>query len=160
MNSSFVGALCSGSIVCLLLAVLSPSALASTQELCPATNGVLDFTWEETGVVVGYAVGHGILTYETRQYPVDIRGGGILTFGHAVMKATACVENLERLRELAGTYWSVGGGASVDNGSFIADMENERGIDLHVRGHMKGPMISGQIARFSVRFGPGTIPDF
>ncbi|KDE20558.1 hypothetical protein AZ09_06950 [Acetobacter aceti 1023] len=141
-----------------ILAGMIPSVVYA-QPKCKHADGSLDLILHETGVVVNYGTGHGVFTYGTRQYTVEIKGGGILTFGSATIKATACVTNLGRVRDLAGTYWTIGGAASITNGSFVADMENARGVDMHVQGRVHGPLISGQIARFSVRFTSGNVPD-
>ncbi|KDE20576.1 hypothetical protein AZ09_07065 [Acetobacter aceti 1023] len=134
-------------------------SLVYAQPKCTNADGSLDLIFHETGIVVGYGAGHGIFTDGARQFPVEIKGGGLLTFGHATLKATACVTNLGRLHDLAGTYWTIGGAASITNGIFTADMENARGVDMHVQGQVQGPLIAGQIARFSLRFTSDNRPE-
>ncbi|WP_064775965.1 hypothetical protein [Acetobacter pasteurianus] len=126
---------------------------------CRQEDGSINLTLHETGVVVGYGSGQGVFTEGTHHYPVEIKGGGLLTFGNATLQATACVTNLNRLSDLAGTYWTIGGAASITNGIFVADMENARGVDMHVQAQVHGPLIAGQVARFSLQFMSNNRPD-
>ncbi|KDE19090.1 hypothetical protein QQM41_13370 (plasmid) [Acetobacter sp. AC2005] len=52
---------------------------------CRQEDGSINLTLHETGVVVGYGSGQGVFTEGTHHYPVEIKGGRLLTFGNATL---------------------------------------------------------------------------
>ena len=71
----------------------------------------------------------------------------MLSFGSASFVGTGCVRNLGRLKDLNGTYWTIGGDIAIGRGSIGIDMENARGVDIAFSGQAHGAHVAGQISR-------------
>ena len=135
-----------------LLALASFLALHGTaQAACEATDARIELSAHHIAVGVGYMWGRGTLYDGTHAYPFTIRGGGMPSVGGMTLSGQGCVRNLARLQDFNGTYWSVGGTATIHHGTAGLVMENGRGVDINLVADTRGAFLSGQIARLSFR---------
>ncbi|MBV1829189.1 hypothetical protein HNW77_03405 [Komagataeibacter sp. AV436] len=139
-----------------LVALASSLALHGTaQATCAATDARIELSAHHVAVGVGYVWGQGTLYDGTHAYPFTIKGGGIPSVGGMALSGQGCVRNLGRLQDFNGTYWSVGGTATIHHGTAGLVMENGRGVDINLAARTRGALLSGQVARLSFRLKGG-----
>jgi hypothetical protein len=69
-------------------------------------------------LVAGAGAGHGVLTFDGRDYPFRVSGLSLgLAIGASTNRLVGRAAYLTRLNDFAGTYTSVGGGAALPEGS-------------------------------------------
>ncbi|WP_231850412.1 hypothetical protein [Komagataeibacter medellinensis] len=144
LSYRFVAGACS---VLLALTTLSHAARAA----CGEHDVRIELSARQVGVMVGYMWGRGVLHDGPHAYPFTVRGGGMLSLGGARMSGLGCVRNLARIRDFNGTYWTVGGTATLGRGTTGIDMENARGVDIQFAGRSHGAQLSGQVSRLYFR---------
>ncbi|MFT8711309.1 hypothetical protein [Komagataeibacter rhaeticus] len=130
-----------------LLAVTTLSHTARAQAGCRAQDVRIELSARQVGLMVGYMWGRGVLHDGAHVYPFSVRGGGMLSLGGARVSGQGCVRNLARIRDFNGTYWTVGGTATLGHGATGIDMENARGVDIRFSGRSHGAQLSGQVSR-------------
>ena len=134
-----------------LLAITARSHTAHAQAGCGDHDVRIELSARQVGVMVGYMWGRGILHDGPHAYPFTVHGGGMLSLGGARLSGQGCVRNLARIRDFNGTYWTVGGTATLGHGTAGIDMENARGVDIQFSGRSHGAQLSGQVSRLSFR---------
>ena len=140
------------------LVVLASSLVfhGTAQAACEATDARIELSAHHVAAGIGYVWGQGTLYDGTHAYPFTIRGGGMPSVGGMVMRAQGCVRNLGHLQDFNGTYWSVGGTATIHHGTAGLVMENARGVDINLVASTRGAFLSGQVARLSLRMKGGS----
>ncbi|POF62834.1 hypothetical protein [Novacetimonas maltaceti] len=140
-----------------LSALMIPLLLGVTtraQAQCTRADAVIDMSARQVGIGIGYLWGHGTLSDRTHVYRFTVRGGGALSLGGASLSGRGCVRNLARVQDFNGTYWTVGGTATLHRGTAGIVMENGRGIDIDFHARTRGAQLSGQVSRLSFRLTP------
>lgn len=135
---------------------LGNTALARAQ--CARPDIVMDMSAHQVSAGIGYLWGHGTLSDGAHVYRFTVRGGGAPGLGGMSMSGRGCVRNLARVQDFNGTYWTIGGTATLYRGTAGIVMENGRGIDIDFHGHTRGVQLSGQISRLSFRIVDPRIP--
>ncbi|MCE2579451.1 hypothetical protein NO263_02585 [Gluconacetobacter entanii] len=135
-----------------LYALMTPLFLGTAAHAqCARSDAVIDMSAHQVGAGIGYLWGHGTLSDGAHSYRFTVRGGGALSLGGVSLSGRGCVRNLARVQDFNGTYWTVGGTATMNHGTAGIVMENGKGtdIDFHARTH--GAQLSGQVSRLSFR---------
>jgi hypothetical protein len=116
--------------------------LASSASQAQAAEGAPDATFTLSGgavaVGVGYTWGDGVLHYKGKDYPFSVSGLSVIDIGLARIDANGEVFNLRRIEDFPGTYVAAGVGATIAGGGFVASMENQAGVIMHMRSTTAG----------------------
>jgi len=106
----------------------------------PAT---IEFEIYKAGFVVGVSGGRGTLHFEGKAYPLSIGGVSVgATAGISKAELIGEVHNLQKLRDIEGTYSAVQAGLTLGGGEKITRLENARKVRLDVRGKQIGIELS------------------
>lgn len=103
----------------------------------PNARIAIDIT--QGGFIIGGTSGEGLIRYHRRDYPVTVSG---LRFG-AIIGATSGtisgrITNLTSLRDVEGTYTSIGASGSIGSGKNYQQFKNDRGVHLELHGIQDG----------------------
>jgi hypothetical protein len=79
---------------------------------------------------IGVNWGSGTLSYQGKEYPVDVKGLSVGDVGVSKIEATGKVYNLKKLEEFDGNYTGVGAGAAVAGGGAMVAMKNQNGVTV------------------------------
>lgn len=134
-------------------AILALSGTAKAHAVCKSTDPIIEFTARHIAIGFGYLWGHGTLYDGPHKYSLTIRGGGMPGVGGILLEGTGCVRNLARITNFNGTYWTVGGTATINHGTAGIVMENAQGVDIQINAKTKGAQLSGQIGRLCLHLG-------
>ncbi|WP_133258733.1 hypothetical protein [Novacetimonas cocois] len=135
--------------LCFLMGFLLVHGTVQAREACASPDVRLTLSARQIGVGVGYLWGHGTLSEGGQTYRFTVRGGGMLSLGGMTLSGQGCARNLARLQDFNGTYWTVGGTATIHHGTAGIVMENARGVDIHLHANTRGAQLSGQVSRLS-----------
>jgi hypothetical protein len=116
------------------LLVLVSWALAQEKK----TSGTLKLSEGSVGVGIGFSWGHGVLTYEGKEYPFSVQGLSVADVGISRAEATGVVYNLTQLADFNGNYTAVTAGAAVGGGAGATTMRNQNGVVIDLTGTTQG----------------------
>src|SRR5260370_19214331 len=114
------------SVVVVAGMVLLLGGLASARDAAPAAT--LTLTEESVGVGVGLTRGHGVLTYQGRDYPFSAKGLSVGELGVMRAEANGTVYHLGTLADFNGSYTSAEAEATVAAGAGITIMRNQNPV--------------------------------
>lgn len=103
------------------------------------------------GFIIGGTSGEGYVRYHRRNYPVTIRGvrfGAII--GATKARMTGRISNLTSLRDVEGTYTSIGASASAGAGKNYLQFKNDRGVHLELYGPQDGLELSLDVGGMTI----------
>jgi hypothetical protein len=109
------------------LSVALTAALAAEDKKPDAT---LKLSGGSVAAGVGVNWGGGTLTYEGKDYPVEVKGLSVGDVGVTKIEASGKVYNLKKLADFDGNYTAVGAGAAVAGGGGVAAMKNQNGVTV------------------------------
>ncbi|MEO8991845.1 MAG: EipA family protein [Nitrosospira sp.] len=78
----------------------------------------------------GFSWGSGTLTYQGKDYPVEIQGFTLLDIGASRIDAVGRVYNLNNLEDFNGNYAGVDGGLTIAGGANAAALRNQNGVNV------------------------------
>ncbi len=125
---------------------MSFAALASIACLAPVVTTLAasmpDATFSLSGGAVatsiGYTWGDGTLQFEGKSHPFSISGLSVIDIGVESIDGRGDVFNLKTVDDFPGTYIAAGAGATLSGGGFVAAMENEKGVIVHLHSNTSG----------------------
>ena len=79
---------------------------------------------------LGVNWGSGTLSYQGKEYPVDVKGMSVGDVGVSKIEASGKVYNLKKLEDFDGNYTGVGTGAAVGGGGAVVAMKNQNGVSV------------------------------
>ena len=141
---------CLMAIAGVVAAITMTAATVVPTQAHPTARIEIDIT--QGGFVIGGTSGHGIVRYHRRNYPVTINGvrlGAIIGATNAVLAGR--VTNLTSLRDVEGTYTSIGASASMGNGKNYQQFRNEHGVQLELYGWQDGLEMSLDVGGMTLR---------
>jgi len=116
----------------------------------PNAKIAIDIT--QGGFIIGGTSGEGLVRYHRRDYPVTVSGlrfGAIIGLTNATISGR--ITNLTSLRDLEGTYTSIGASASIGSGKNRQQFKNDRGVHLELYGVQDGLEMSLDIGGMTIR---------
>ena len=125
------------------------AAGVTTSVAHPTAKIQIDVT--QGGFIFGGTDGTGYVRYHRRNYPVRVSG---LRFG-AIIGATRAqlsgrISNLTSLRDIEGTYTSLGASASIGQGRNRQQFRNDRGVHLELYGYQDGLELSLDVGGMTI----------
>ena len=116
---------------------LTPATTSSAQD------ATIEMDVFKVGFIVGGSGGRGILYYKGKGYRLNVGGISLgATIGASKAELVGEVYNLSKPEDIAGTYTAVSGSAVLGGGASAADLQNVKGVRLHVRGRSIGLELS------------------
>jgi hypothetical protein len=135
----------------LVLALLL--AWASSVTILHAQSGTVRVMVGKAGLIVGAGGGRGTLTYRGRDYRFRVTGLSLgLTAGGSINRLTGEVSYLDDVKDFAGTYTSVGLGGALAGGIGGAQLRNDKGVMLTLRGAKAGLELSANLSNIRIAF--------
>ncbi|MBR0955019.1 hypothetical protein [Bradyrhizobium canariense] len=121
------------------LAVLALLAFVSTTPSLAQVSGQVRVKIVKAGLLVGGGAGTGVLTYRGRNYPFRVTGLSLgVTAGASFGRLEGRASGIREVRDFAGTYSSVGGGAALIGGINGVQLRNDKGITIVLQGPKAG----------------------
>ena len=127
--------------------------LASSIPVYPshAKTGFLRVSFTKAGLVAGAGAGHGVLTFDGRDYPFGVSGLSLgLTIGASTNRLVGRAAYLTRLNDFAGTYTSVGGGVALAGGIGRVQLKNDKGVIITLEGAKAGVEFSANLSSIKI----------
>jgi hypothetical protein len=79
---------------------------------------------------VGISWGGGTLTYQGKDYPIDVKGLSVGDVGASKIEGSGKVYNLKSIDDFNGNYTAVAAGATVAGGGSVTTMRNQNGVTV------------------------------
>ena len=118
-----------------ILAALAATIVAQPPDK-PAATVELSGGSLAAGVGIDWAT--GVLHYDGRDVPIDVKGVSFARVGASTVTASGEVYQLTRLSDFAGTYSAVSAGAAFNNGRGVTAMQNDQGVMINLRSTAAG----------------------
>lgn len=116
-----------------------------------AQDATIELEVFKAGFIIGGGGGSGTLFYKGKGYRLDVGGISLgATIGVSKAELIGEVHNLKKPEDIAGTYTAVGGSAVLGGGVRAADLENSKGVRLHVQGRSIGLELSLDLAGLQI----------
>jgi len=81
---------------------------------------------------VGISWGGGTLTYQGKDYPVDVKGLSVGEVGATKIEGSGSVYNLKKIEDFDGNYTAAGAGMAVAGGASAVTMKNQNGVTVNL----------------------------
>ena len=121
-----------------LLAALSSVVLLGALTPAQAATGTVRIAVAKGGFIVGVGGGNGTLSFQGRTYRVSVGGISVGTIGIAKADLVGTASNLRTASDIAGTYTAVSASVAVAGGGKVAQLQNEKGVVLKLKGRQVG----------------------
>jgi hypothetical protein len=112
------------------------SSLARAQEETP--DGTVKFSTGSVAAGIGFSWGSGVLTYQGKEYPLDVSGLSVVDVGITKAEASGNVYHLKKLADFSGNYTGVSAGATIAGGGGGMAVKNQNGVVLNLSGTTQG----------------------
>lgn len=103
-----------------------------------APNATLSLESTSVAIGIGYSWGEGEVTYQGKQYDVDVSGMSVVDLGVSTLSIAGDVYHLEKLEDLNGTYFAVSAGIAVAGGGEGTYMKNQNGVVIKLAAAQEG----------------------
>jgi len=91
---------------------------------------------------IGVSWGSGTLTFQGKDYPIDVTGLSVGDVGATKIEAKGNVYNLKNLSDFDGNYTGVGAGATAAGGGSAVTMKNQSGVTVDLLSTTQGVKIA------------------
>ncbi len=119
-----------------VMAFMAVAALGLALGVAQAEEKKVDATLKlEGGSIaagIGLSWGKGTLTYQGKDYPVDVKGLTVGDVGVTSIEAAGKVYGLKSIGDFNGNYTGVGAGATVAGGGAVSVMRNQAGVTVEL----------------------------
>ena len=112
-----------------LIVAIFTASVALAQDQPDAT---FTFTGGSVSLGVGYVWGHGVLTYQGKEYPFSVHGLSAPALGGSHVSASGTVYGLKSLEDFNGTFMAATASATAGGGAGASAMRNQRGVVIHL----------------------------
>ena len=129
MIAAILTALTSVGLPQVLLAADSPNKMSAEELKKSPVSATLDLDVKQIGLILGGQRGEGVLHYQGKDYPFQLRGlqVGVIA-GATRSNATGEVRMLNNLDDFAGNYSAVVAGVAVGKGGDTSSFQNNKGV--------------------------------
>ena len=91
---------------------------------------------------VGVSWGSGTLTYNGKDYPIDVKGLSVGDVGLTKIEASGKVFNLKNLDDFSGNYTAAAAGLTAAGGAGGAVMKNQNGVTVELVSTTQGVKVA------------------
>ena len=121
----------------------SPAAAAQDPGAPGRPTGTVTLQAKAAAVGVGYTWGDGVLTFNGRRYPFEVKGITVADVGFSRLSGRGRVYNLKRVEDFTGTYAASTGEATVGRGLAGQILVNAAGVQLRIDNVTRGARLAG-----------------
>jgi hypothetical protein len=104
--------------------------VARAQDKTP--DATLKLSGGSVAAGIGISWGGGTLTYNGKDYPIDVKGLSVGDVGITKVEGSGKVYNLKNLNDFNGNYTAVMAGATVAGGGSVSAMKNQNGVTVEL----------------------------
>jgi hypothetical protein len=122
------------------LAAVAATSLVLLGATAPsqAASGTVNIRATKAGFIVGVGGGSGTLRFEGRTYRLSVGGISMGTIGVATADLVGTASNMRTASDIAGTYTAVSASVAIAGGGKVAELRNEKGVVLKLKGRQIG----------------------
>jgi hypothetical protein len=120
--------------------VLGPAAFGAEEAKKP--DATIQFSGGSVAAGIGYSWGSGTLTFQGKEYPIEVKGLSAGAVGVTSVTAHGKVYNLKKLEDFDGNYTAASAGATVAGGGSVTAMRNQNGVVVEAVSTTEGASIS------------------
>jgi len=115
---------------CVLLFVLIAAMLFASTAMASSEKptGTVSVELKSVAIGIGGEWGHGVLTFQGKEYKFKMSGFSVVDVGISSISATGHVYHLKNVSDFAGTYSAAEAGIAVGAGAGAQAMENQNGV--------------------------------
>jgi len=114
-------------------------------------DAVIKLQGGSVAVGIGYSWGGGTLTYQGKNYPLEVKGLSVGDVGATSYDTAGSVYHLNKLSDFDGNYTAVGTGVTVAGGASAATMRNQNGVVINLVSTTQGLKFSFGAAGVSMK---------
>ena len=115
---------CVLSFVLIAAMLFASTAMASGEK----PSGTISVELKSVAIGIGGEWGHGVLTFQGKEYKLKMSGFSVVDVGIASVSAEGHVYHLKNVSEFAGTYSAAEAGIAVGAGAGASTMKNQNGV--------------------------------
>ena len=119
----------------------------------PLPDATLTLTGGVVAFGIGYAWGHGTLSYQGQTLTVRVHGISLGDLGTARINAHGVVYKLSCLDDFAGRYVAVSAGAAIARGESAAFLQNKHGVVIELESKITGVRFTLAATRLWITLG-------
>ncbi len=120
-----------------LATALLATGLAMAEEKKPV--GTVSLEEEQIGFLLGGSRGSGVLTYEGKEHPFQVKGlSAGMNVGVSKMSASGEVYDMKGIDQFPGTYTKLDASVAVGGGMGGMHLKNEHGVIMTLHARTKG----------------------
>jgi len=123
-----------GLIVLITCALFAATAVA--KDVQPSATVSIELT--SVAVGVGGEWGHGVLTFQGKEYKFKMNGFSVVDVGVSKISATGNVYHLKNVSDFAGTYSAAEAGIAIGAGAGASTMKNQNGVVMSLTSKKAG----------------------
>ena len=125
-------------------------AAAKAEEAPIYPIGEITIEAKQLAAGVGYSWGDGVMKFQGKEYPFDVKGLNVAAVGFAKINAVGDVYNLKTAADLAGNYVAVSAGLSLAKGVAGLSMRNDKGVVINLRSAQQGVQLNLGVDGFTI----------
>ena len=123
-----------GLIVLLTCVLLAATAVAKDVQ----PSGTVSIELTSVAVGVGGEWGHGVLTFQGKEYKFKMNGFSVVDVGVSKISATGHVYHLKNVSDFAGTFSAAEAGIAIGAGAGASTMKNQNGVVMSLTSRKSG----------------------
>ena len=123
-----------GLIVLLTCVLLAATAVAKDVQ----PSGTVSIELTSVAVGIGGEWGHGVLTFQGKEYKFKMNGFSVVDVGVSKISATGNVYHLKNVSDFAGTFSAAEAGIAIGAGAGASTMKNQNGVVMNLTSKKSG----------------------
>jgi hypothetical protein len=123
-----------GLIVLLTCVLLAATAVAKDVQ----PSGTVSIELTSVAVGIGGEWGHGVLTFQGKEYKFKMNGFSVVDVGFSKISATGHVYHLKNVSDFAGTFSAAEAGIAIGAGAGASTMKNQNGVVMNLTSKKSG----------------------
>jgi hypothetical protein len=123
-----------GLIVLLTCVLFAATAMAKDAQ----PSGTVSIELTSVAVGIGGEWGHGVLTFQGKEYKFKMNGFSVVDVGVSKISATGHVYHLKNVSDFAGTFSAAEAGIAIGAGAGASTMKNQNGVVMNLTSKKSG----------------------
>ncbi len=120
------------------LVTLGALGLALSVARADRADGKLELHGGSVGAGIGVSWGSGTLSFDGKEYPVQVEGLSVGDVGATRIEAAGVVHNLDKLSDFDGNYTAVRADLTAGGGGGVIAMRNQNGVQVELTATTQG----------------------
>ena len=114
------------------LVTVGALGLALSVARADRADGKLELHGSSVGAGIGVSWGSGTLSFDGKEYPVQVEGLSVGDVGATRVEAAGVVHNLDQLSDFDGNYTAVRADLTAGGGGGVIAMRNQNGVQVEL----------------------------